>query len=740
MGVLSMKGRCMGQMNKILKKSLLSGLFFYSQLTLAQTLAQKISSDMSIDDLKEQMTALPRFVAEKGMEMSIAKMPSGYDCPLFSNSPYNDVLAAMQGLSEAIKTLPECDDKSYASVRDQLTQQIQSLSEGIETVRSNKNVSNQSLLIEKVKSIASTTQLLQTNLVAVAAKMSSPENKCYKSSSQSADKSIVFRANNLFQTIAPLALDFASKNPLMRNAIESNLPWIAGARAVSSGLSILETALSEIKQYNMNSSDTRQAIVENTCSFMKLYNRVEMINENRIKTIDKLRVDLEGRLNKAKKLKENTMQASNFTTNAPGLLIYLNLFKENLVKFSSTLVTSQAIILKEVNATDVGSSSESRPSQINNNQSVTNRAIFEASCGAVDSLYKSEIPSKLLNDMDTLLTMYKIDDKSAIVPSNDLSLPISQFKLLRDSFKNKQSLISSFIPNQIVKSKDDKLFACFQKGKEWALSMSSANDAFAKLIQQLEQMELKKSGLSEGAVTKINNQDQKVNNLQENKTKFDLFSKLTDNLTENIANSEFVFRFNSLPKYLFNGPQSYGMKSGNGPVYEILGYIEGEFKIAQKDLTTNVLKLRAIADSKTDFVYGVIEPGLIVKSIDMNSPLDNVIKLDSINLSNIRKDSIEHFNTCGYLKNVKKYYMEMVTHAMSLVSMCKMIEPVLHLKDVSESLKKYCISNDDRKLSTPLQRVQQLSVPNGPKDMFASVLKKMVELECPDSAEILNSK
>lgn len=727
-------------MNKILKKSLLSGLFFYSQLTLAQ----KISSDMSIDELQERMTTLPRVVTDKGMEMSIAKMPQGYECPLFSNSPYGELVEAMEGLSSAIKTLPDCDDRSNSKMRDEVQEQIKNIVKGIADVKKTKDLATQSQTVETVNRIVDYTTELQKNLVAIVNQRNDPGNKCYKSSSPSAEKNIVFRVNSAFQSIAPLALDFAGKNPVLRNSLDAALPVLVGAKSVSNGIALLETALSEIRQYNIEDSKTRQAIIENTCSFMKLFNRVELLNDKRIDRIKTVTEDLKKRLEKAKVLKQNTMMEANLSRDVQVPLIYIGYVKENLASYSSVITSRQAIIMKEmrseVNTAGPGQLSAAGvvldkknppPARIN----VSNRQMYEASCGAVESLYTTEVATKLMQDIFAIGSVLKFDDKEPAI-SSSLALQLSQFKLVRDAFRNKHLTIKSYILNDIVNAKDDKLINCVQKGKEWVLSLVEAYDGFNNLVKQLEKSELEKSSVSKDVVAKLKSQDQKFANLQDNKAKFDLFSQLT----ESLADSEFTIRFDELPKYLFNGPQSMGYKSGNGPVYELLKNLEGHFNIAKKDFSGNILKLRLMAANKVKSVYGKFEASSILVSRDFNQKqIDNMVSLDVLRIGYIVKGTSEHRNICGYLKEAKKNYMDMTTHVMSLVSMCKMIEPILYKKDVSSSLRNYCLAENDQNLSQPLHHIQELFVPNGPQVMFGSILKKLSDLECPDSETILSS-
>ena len=213
--------------------------------------------------------------ASLAVKMTAFELPAEYNCPLFSNSPYTDMLSSLDKMQENLNTVfPECEGKANTIKLNEVSNELHK--KVIEAQGLQKNGQSYKLA-QTALSIVDLTRLLQQSLVT----MSSVQTKaCYRSRAQF--RNVIFSINDTFQSLSPLILDLASSNPALTQTLGPALKIFAGADAISKGLSLIEQIAKDSVQFDMTDKDNRVNTVKNTCQFMKLYNRLMYLRLSRL--------------------------------------------------------------------------------------------------------------------------------------------------------------------------------------------------------------------------------------------------------------------------------------------------------------------------------------------------------------------------------------------------------------------------------------------------------------------------
>ena len=215
--------------------------------------------------------AAPTSISRK---MTLAVVSKEYECPLFSNSPYNDLLVSLDNMQKNLNNIySSCGANS---VNQQLSQKSVELRKSIIQTKALSESGQAYQMSESVEDVVSISQEIQNLLISA----SDAENKvCFKPNQEF--RSVVFSINETFQGIAPLILDIASKNPALAASMEGSLKVLAGVEHLSKGLGLIEKIANESVMFDMSIAENRTNTIKNVCQYMKLYRRMDYLRKSR---------------------------------------------------------------------------------------------------------------------------------------------------------------------------------------------------------------------------------------------------------------------------------------------------------------------------------------------------------------------------------------------------------------------------------------------------------------------------
>ncbi len=633
--------------------------------------------NLSLEESRNFVTAAKD--STSAAQMSVAQVPDDFDCPTFSNSPYKDILTAIDGLQTSINLFPRCDQSDKST--DVLTTMSTELRKNILEARSLEDKGETKKLGISAEQILKSATRLQDVISSASNALD-----CYKSDES---KKLIFSINDTFQSIAPLALDFVAKNPALSATLSPYLPAVAGAQAISKGLSVLEFALKYVPTLNMAIPENRLAVIKNTCSFMKVYAKVEFLTLDRASRLKKINQQFGAEIQASLAKKKNILAS----LSASGLTLSSNPTDAAIIKIKDNSERYQKFLTK---ATDELTTSSGQASDI-------------STCSVVKTVYSMKISGNILIDLNKLADLLQKTDQVAFK------------KTKLEEFNHEMNNPDVFKTSQ----------RCASLGQDWLQSQKEALLEIKSILADYDSSSEETSAVTVAKI-KVSREDKKTADLQADRQKLTLFADLSV-----FEPGELAKRMRGMPKYLFNGPNGswYAKLKKNGPVFDLLQNNEESFKLALKKFNEQVTFLK---NFETQFFLNeaiYLNPNFPSPSSKSKEILNSYIQ----NFTHLSEKyapvgSYDHRELCNHAKLAIKSYVELTDHLISSEYLCKMIGPVLKESEVSDGLKRYCQRSKSLYLNTDLipgykEIARPLFVENGPKDQIRAILEKYDKLK-----------
>ena len=630
--------------------------------------------------------------ASMAVKMTAFEMPAEYNCPLFSNSPYTDMLSSLDKMQENLNNVfPECEGKANTIKLNEVSNELhKKVSEAQELQKNGQTYK----LAQTASSIVELTRLLQQSLVT----MSSVQTKaCYRSTAQF--RNVIFSINDTFQSLSPLILDLASSNPALTQTLGPALQIFAGADAISKGLSLIEQIAKDSVQFDMTDKDNRVNTVKNTCQFMKLYNRLMYLRLSRLGQVQSIHNKFQTEIAQMNK-KVGIVNASNeklklkmsLTTNSPFFVTQnqsINLSTDKSLelfeKLKLSVPTEQNLIQKALAEYDQAKTDFNFP-EITQCQ-----------------LIKTSLKSTTLKDF--ISTLQDFSEQTG--KTSDLKYDL-------DGIKDYELDLNKAI-------KDNNRSLCTQLGQDWLHKMDRLF-LMAREIMASYEMELIELNGEEFLIKqkKIAKDAEKLKSVEAD------YKNLKTMLNyAAFESSEVEKRARGLHKYLFAGPDKvvseclnrdkgnecnllegvtglakafYQEYRNQGPVYELLLNNQKYFdeSVSKMKKAMNFIKRyedQFLPDDVKEKAYS-LERRVINQFITAREK--NAFQMSHLNEKFLVKGTAQYANICGQAKLMVSEYLKATNHMMSTFGMCEMIKNVLNEPEVSKRLKNYCMPISDK--------------------------------------------
>ena len=640
----------------------------------AQSVRQERFQELSIESTRDfSQETNKTSIAQK---MVLFDMPEEYRCPLFSNSPYSEILGAidqMQG--ELNKVFPQCENKA---MNDQMTRQSSQLRDKIVEVQKLVEGGQVYKLNSSTQAALMIAQQLQQSLASAA---QAQTKVCYRSNQNF--RNVIFSMNETFQALAPVVLDFVKENPLLAQSMGPTLKVLTGAEQVSKGISLIEQISKDSVMFDMTDKDNRVNTLKNVCQFMKLYRRVQYLRLSKIEQTRKMQAEFQKRietmnqnLNLMKKQSDLSAGASSSTLAGP---VAGHLFSVSSDPTYDLYLSIQGQIGIEYQKVQKALSDlEQAKEQLNNPQLVQ--------CQTVQLIRKQ----KSLNTLMEQITDFDL-----------------QFGQVGDIQRISSSLAEYSKELDDIEKTKDKI-KCVSLGQDW-LNLASQVLLEAK----------KKIAIYEVEVAQLNGDQYMINQkrvaqkeaeIKNEKSNFESLKTLV-----NIAafeSAELEKRFKDMHRYFFKGPDFNEIKSScepndksdqcsmgtlkaayqwyrnNGPVYELLKNDQQFFDLEYDKVQG---ALRQILYFEQMMV--VKENGGKVPSLqtDFDKFVFKVNSLSHLNTKILPQGSSQNIQMCRQANIAINSYMKATEYLASSESLCNMIYPALDAEtNISQALLAYC--------------------------------------------------
>jgi len=641
-------------------------------------------------------------------QMVLFEMPPEYECPLFSNSPYTEILSSLDRMQENLNsTFPQCDMKAQ---NEKVAQKAVALRNSVFEAKKLQESGQTFKLEMTAQTMVDAAQKIQEALALAA---QSQTKVCYRSNQQF--RNVVFSINETFQGIAPVVLDMIAKNPVLGAKLGPAVKILAGADALSKGLGFVEQIAQDSIMFDMTDQNNRVNTLKNVCQYMKLYRRLDYMRSLKLGQIQSVYAGYQSRIrdlnqNITDYRRKNSMSVA--PTNA------------------AAAVKQQAFALAGIDESDPNyqlftSLRTLLPDELNKLQ----KAQYDLELAGKDLQRPEVAQCQIIQTTKTSITYKKTLEKllefgttwaDQMGGSPDSAAAIEVLNRQLEAYDE-----------YFVAAKEQKnLTECVKLGQDWikiSLELLSTGQKMVHIFAQ-EQAELQteKDSIKEKSLSKKEREKQNVQtNLASLKSMMQYAA---------FESSEIEKRAKDMHRYFFRGPfynevksacsgdpncswwqktvggvkAAYQWQRNNGPIYELLRNNDQHFNNAYEQMNQARAKLNvfeyqfAKADYKGQTKMGTME-AILARGKKYGQALTH------LSLKYIKKGSPLHQNLCMNARQVLDKYLVASTHMMSSQALCNMVYPALKENNVAPALRDYCIPRAGRTEATDkASKLQQL--------------------------------
>lgn len=697
----------------------------------AQSVRQERFKELSVDSTRDfSQETSQTSIAQK---MVLFDMPEEYRCPLFSNSPYSEILGAIDQMqSELNKVFPQCENKA---MNDQMSRQSGQLRDKIMEVQKLVESGQVYKLNSVTQSALAIAQQLQQTLSSAA---QAQTKVCYRSNQNF--RNVIFSMNETFQALAPVVLDFVKSNPLLAQSMGPTLKILTGAEQISKGIGLIEQIAKDSVMFDMTDKDNRVNTIKNVCQFMKLYRRVQYLRLSKLEQTRKMQSEFQ------KKIEVMNQNLSIMKSQADSSSVGASAKQSNM--------SSQGPQLFSINTDPTFDLYQTIQSNLNNESQRVQKALSDL------EMAKEQLNNPLITQCQTVHLVRKqnslrrlmadvVDfDRQFGVSSDIERLSISLNEYMREL-------------DETEKSKDKS--QCVSLGQDWL-----------KLVSQMLIESRKKIASYEVELSQLNG-DQfvfakkrialKEKEIQNEKSNYESLKTLV-----NIAafeSAELEKRFKDMHRYLFKGPDfneikasceeketsdkcsvgtikaAYQWYRNNGPVYELLKNDEQFFD----------LEYNKVQDAIRQILY--FEQGQVTRENGGKAPqtqaqfekfILKTYELSHLNNQVLPIGSNGQIQMCRQANIAINSYMKATEYLASSESLCNMIYPALDAEtNISQQLLAYCqpVGSSTSKIQSQIMKmvgfkkatdtksfVYQSTTSNSMKAFVDKLIQKYQDMNC----------
>lgn len=564
------------------------------------------------------------------VSMFPAKVPQAFSCTLFDNRPNGEIFSAIDALAKEIKPLQsaKCDgipadlDKDAAAIKNSIT----ALQDLIQT-------QDPSTLAPGQIDTAVNTAIAAVGRIAAFVESNPLLNEKCSLNTMSNNK-LLLALNDVINGLSSFALFAAPTTEV--------LPFLVGSKVVSSGISAMNK-INDEGTLSMTVPEHRKAVLQNTCQFMKI-----AAKENLMLLAQSGKMNIV--TNQLEKKKE-----------------YYSKSLTNLTKLKNTLKQTTQAIEEQLNQ------DKNELAKLNEQLNGNDEDLFV--CLTINQQIKNASDGKSF-PTSAILNLEKI--VSEVDPS---------YRNYAETYKNYH--FASIKRIEKIDDTERKARPCAEAGRSWIKAVSQAIDLTSNIVNKAKANFDKKLSTHSDYKLWVDNSvriqtiDRLENALQELST--------NDNAVDR---SELSQRLAALKNGLF-GPRSWqpSWKRGKPPVLAWINHAKSDhdslIKLFEQELEgihKRSYSLTEAGRSRTIMDKIMITPDLKDESLRKAKFLDN------LNLNVLKKGSKIHEETCLSLDSAASAYNKALDSLDSIRLFCELIDPALDAT-VDSDIVKACRGN-----------------------------------------------
>jgi len=712
--------------------------------------------------------------------MTVAAVPAEFSCPLFESNPFESIFRALDSMNQAIQVIPEC--QAPKGVMDDMTSNSQKIKNAVlqmQALQANPELI-QTMDTKEIERIMNDAVIGTNNIANSLTNNRIFSNKCGGKTTSSAK--LLTSLNDVVNNLAPVALVIASVNPGI--AVATRLALLGGV--VASGTISSFGEYMKSRELDMNNPEIRKAILQNTCQFVKIYQKINFLRYRDEQALGEIRKNLNYSIKQYQaryqttpstllpllKYRYNTEKMfAEIETSLAQDRAQLNYFKKRLAALKddeericylgNSLVKAARIPDNSALSTfgGFGSTTTSAPfplSLISNLDRVTEALQQSASSSSIGSFGFPTVPvtttpstppvvdpaADPTADPGTAGTDPFSPFPGGTAPTGTDAQAVDEAEQLFMAFKSSRNRVAAFFE----KINDDPraIKGCSDETKRWMTRMSDLMEYTASLVNSERTQVAKELGESEEyRVWAV-----QYERLRAEKRSVDRVTRVLQEMTKDDAvhiRSELDQRATDLKNTLF---AKAGILEGRAPV---VAWLENNLEMHERSIGTfldlvKVLQKGSYQMTDTGRLSAFQRAMLAAATSEMynsNTQLWDDIKtksqLTNLTLNTLKIGTREHEIACQQMRTAMVKYYASKDYLGTADFMCDMIDSVV--VDSSDRIIKICRGsntfNDVKRSEIDARRVRMSSKAAGQSSMndYAALMqKKSKALQCPSPA------
>lgn len=646
--------------------------------------------------------------SQRDMKPIPRSMISGATCPLTENRPHADLLEAIANLSRYVKPTPACANDADLSKVSNATVQMQSSAQNLMKMWENPDIltADPTQLVKFEQGV----QSFITNLNYIGETISNNDfmkSECGGKLMKGAG--IVKAIGDLATAIAPLALLVAAANP-GAGAVKA----VLGLTTFGSASKVLES-IAKDQALDIENADNRTALLENTCEFSKIAQRVRFL-----------------KLAQSGQIQEVTNEIRLFKTNAYSRL------QSAINDRVNEMITIRDGIMKEL----------TEASKISRADNLEFKPIADA------------VRAKQLDD-NLMCILGRNLAKSANNPKAFPLRAVENYKFLLNNQKTTSTAQSFLIDaeetfrGQLIEMATNKSIrtqSCASISKSYIDAISRILTSTTATIKK-HQAYVRSKMNSDKDMANYEDQEQAITQEVNNMTKIGNILERLNEDNSAIDKAEMNTQMNDLKRALFDGGRQYWVMPAPSPVRSWLEFMDEQFENSvirlNKELSSLIKGACELTKSKCDSrSFQPSKEQMQMNDYQKQQLSQYLIDVKAAqNLTNITPQiapvgTRQHKVICQKLENTFLDWAASLDYLSAQNFFCQQIESLMD-QSVEKGIKNHCfdeISFDGKRtLRKSVIRNQQNSlVSRGIKAKALLIQQKMNVLECqmPDAASI----
>ena len=625
---------------------------------------------------------------------TVANMKADFKCSLFENSDAVDILSAVNSLNAAVGS-PSCGGGSGINVQGvqdnnkKISDAVTALNGFLENPDSVKPenaatiVNNVDVAIRAANSLATT--FANTDVM----------NKNCRD--QMSGGQVALALNDIVNGLTPYALMAASMT-----GGTAAVPFIVGGSVITSAISSMNKIVTE-NSTKISDAQTRRAVVENTCQFIRLDQKYKFLIKNRDEQVSRISQEISqsqslfsAKIHNLSKMTNNLVTQKNALSNTS-----LDIDKD-VASASAQLALDKQFITStsdDIKVCQIGIQLASIAQQPNSYVEIM-----------LDSVNKAMVAYGSTSIAEANALKF-----SGNIAMNSLVQMASQQFTINSDFSSCAKATRSFVETvEQSAALSKRIIKLAQDNLDKALKASPDYGQFQTHLAALNQKQLQ----AERVTSSLDN-----------------LKKYANTFTQSEIDSE----MDRLRVGLF-GQRTMGI---NSPVMAWFTYTQGLHKAAVQKFKDGLNSLRQAAYAKSASGQNPVNNtigGLFLNKKQMDKDWNDALNLVSYNAANLKQGTAAYDNACRELQDVWNRWTSAVDHLSAIESFCSMISPYIYdnraedqtLVQMCRGLtNSYSMYGGSQSTVSTLQTMKDALVKDHSSEWALFLKKKVDALNCP---------